>query len=182
MTNPSSPPPAEFHDPTEPACPGCSLRTPDSDGPAPSEHRASPGCYALYGQVLARDYADPDYYRLAHQIIVDAYAAQHAGGTSRREIQTVALCLMTLCLVVEDHVPPAEGPALHKRMIGRRPDFTWLEPPPLHGLMTVADILPARDAEEHADLALRWGTQVWRAWAPHHATVRAWNTTALRET
>ncbi len=157
------------------ACPGCGVSAPSAGGAPPVEHHASAGCYALYCQLLARDYANPEYYRLAHQIVVDAYAAQHAGGTSRREIQTVALCLMTLGLFVEDGVPPADGPALHKRMVTPRPDFTWLQPPALDGLMTVADLLPAATAEEHAYLALRWGTQVWQAWKPHHATIRAWN-------
>lgn len=59
--------------------------------------------------------------RRVHQTIVDAYAAQHAGGTSRREIQTVALCLMTLCLFCEDDVDPADGPKLHKQMDRRHP-------------------------------------------------------------
>ena len=104
------------------ACPGCGVSAAAAGGGAPPvEHHASAGCYALYCQVLARDYANPEYYRLAHQVVVDDYAAQHAGGTSRREIQTVALCLMTLCLFVEGGVAPADGPALHKRMVAQRP-------------------------------------------------------------
>ena len=175
-------PPAEQRDGTGvDVCPGCGLRAPGSGESEPAEHRASVGCYAAYGRLLARDYSDPERYRLAHQVVVDAYAAQHAGGTGHREVQRVALCLMTLCLFVEDGVLPARGPALHRRMVAHRPDLTWLAPPPTHGLMTVADVLPARTAAEHADLALRWGAQVWRAWTPHHATVRAWNTTALRD-
>ena len=179
--HPSNPSASWAADPSVPTCPGCGLRAPDAGGLAPAEHRASPGCYALYGELIARDYADPEYYRRAHQVIVDAYAAQHAGGTSRRETQTVGLCLMTLCLFVEDGVPPADGPALHKRMVAHRPDFPWLQPPPTHGLMTVADVLRARTADEHAHLALQWGEQVWQAWKPHHATIRAWNSAALQQ-
>ncbi|WP_462189015.1 MULTISPECIES: hypothetical protein [unclassified Frankia] len=32
-----------------------------------------------------------------HQFVVDACAAQHPGGTTRREVQAVALCLMPRC-------------------------------------------------------------------------------------
>ncbi|GLY64969.1 hypothetical protein Atai01_15880 [Amycolatopsis taiwanensis] len=46
--------------------------------------------------------------------------------------------------------------------------------------MTVADVLGAETAAEHTNLVWSWGTDVWRAWAPHHSTIRAWNTLALR--
>jgi hypothetical protein len=136
----------------------------------------------VYGEVLARSYGDPEC-RTVHQVLVDAYAVQHAprdaGGASRRQVQEVALCLMTLGLVVEDGVDPREGPALHKRMVARRPEFRWLAPPPSSGPTTVGDVRGAHDAVEHRRLVLAWGGQVWRAWVAHHATVRAWNTYAL---
>jgi Family of unknown function (DUF5946) len=159
-------------------CPGCGLTAAEAGEPAPEEHSASAACWAVYGQLLARSYTDPDY-RAVHQVLVDAYAAQHAGGSSRREVQSVSLCLMTLCLFVEDGVDPAQGPALHKEMVAHRPDFTWLAPPDQRGLMTVADVLSARDADEHRRLVREWGREVWRAWAPHHPTIRAWNAQAL---
>ena len=89
--------------------PGCGLIGPHSTGAPPAEHVASATCWRLYGELLARSYNNSDY-RGVHQMIVDAYAAQHAGGKSRREVQTVALCLMTLCLFCEDAVDPADGP------------------------------------------------------------------------
>jgi hypothetical protein len=159
-------------------CAGCGLVTLDPGGPAPAEHIASAACFAAYGQVLARSYTDPAYRRV-HQMVVDAYAAQHAGGTTRRQVQTVALCLMTLCLFVEDDVEIAEGPALHKAMVARRPDFTWLAPPPRPGLLTIAEVLTAEGPAEHCRLVREWGGQVWQAWSQHHATIRAWNAQAL---
>lgn len=62
------------------SCPGCGLAAPDTGEDPPPEYRASAACYRLYGEVLARDYSDPAYYRVGHQMVVDAYAAQHAGG------------------------------------------------------------------------------------------------------
>ncbi len=102
-------------------CPGCGLTAPETGDDPPAEHVASAACYRLYGQLLARDYSDAGYYRAAHQMVVDAYAAQHAGGTSRREVQSVALCLMTLCLFVEAGVDPAQGPRLHQQLVANRP-------------------------------------------------------------
>ena len=103
------------------SCPGCGLAAPDAGGPAPEEQHASSACWALYGELLSRSYSDPAR-RAVHQVVVDAYAAQHAGSTSRRAVQNVALCLMTLCLVVvEDGIDPADGPALHKQIVAARP-------------------------------------------------------------
>lgn len=159
-------------------CPGCGLRTPDTGGTPPAERGASAGCWERYGELLARSYSG-EAYRAVHQLIVDAYIAQHPAGQTRREIQTVALCLMTLCLFIEDGSDPRQGPALHKRMMANRPNFRWLRPPRLHGLLTVADILPASTPDEHERLAWAWGRQVWQAWTPHHPTIREWNSAAL---
>lgn len=159
-------------------CPGCGLSTAEGGATTPQEMSASAACFALYGQVLARSYTHPAYRRV-HQMVVDAYAAQHAGGTGRRVVQSTALCLMTLCLFVEEDVDPLEGPALHKRMVAHRPAFTWLAPPSQPGLMTVADVVAATDAFEHCKLVREWGQQVWQAWVPHHATIRVWNAQAL---
>ena len=74
---------------------------------------------------------------------------------------------------------PTLQPALHKRIVVRRPQFTWLTPPAQPGLMTVADVLTAEDADQHCRLVGQWGRQVWQAWAPHHATIHAWNARTL---
>jgi len=128
--------------------------------------------------MLASPWRSP---RLAavHQTVVDAYAGQHAGGISRREVQSVGLCLMTLCLFVEDGVDPAQGPALHKQTVARRPDFDRLAPPDQRGLLTVVAVLSAHDTKKHRRLVRKWDRQVWQSWTPHHATIRAWNTQAL---
>ncbi|MBE1558747.1 DUF5946 family protein [Nonomuraea africana] len=160
-------------------CPGCGLVAPATGGPLPRERGASAECRERYGELLARSYGIAEY-RHVHQLVVDAYIVQHPAGDSRREIQSVALCLMTLCLFVEGAADPRDGAMLHKRMMADRPGyFHWLRPPPLHGLMTAVDVLAARDAVEHERLVWAWGREVWQAWSPHHATVRRWNALAL---
>ena len=159
-------------------CPGCGLGGADrgvaGGGEPPASHVAGPACSATWEQVLARDYSDAAYRRV-HQLNVDAYVAQHAGRTGRREVQRVALCLMTLCLVVEEGVDPAEGPRRHARMVGAQLPLHWLEPPDLRGPLTVADVLAADDPDAHERVVRRWAEQVWQAWSPHHTTVRRWN-------
>lgn len=160
------------------SCPSCGLIGEEPGETGLAGHPASAACWAAYGRLLARSYGDPDRRRV-HQMAVDAYVTQHPGGGDRRAVQTVALCLMTLCLFVEDAVDPAEGPALHKAMVSRRPRFTQLAPPELHWRLNVGDVLAAADAAAHRRLVREWGAQVWEAWAPHHATIRRWNAEAL---
>jgi hypothetical protein len=42
----------------------------------------------VYGEMLAREYGDPAYFRV-HQLTVDTYAVQHPGPRERRAIQSV---------------------------------------------------------------------------------------------
>lgn len=153
-------------------CPGCGLVLPAGVGRTHPYIGASPACWALYGEVLAREYSDRDYARL-HQLTVDTYAVQHPGVPERRSIQSVALHLVTLYLVLEAGADPREGRKVHKRLAGRAL-FDWLEPPKPNGRITVADVLEARTPAEHEDLVEAWARDVWAAWAPHHPTVRGW--------
>ena len=153
-------------------CQGCGLLLPTPVGPTHAYIGASPACWALYGEVLAREYGDPDSFRL-HQVTVDTYAVQHPGVPERRSIQSVAVHLITLCLVLEEGVDPAAGRALHKRLAARA-SFHWLAPPSPNGHITVADVLEARTPAEHECTVEAWARDVWAAWEPHHATVRRW--------
>ena len=93
-------------------CPGCGLIAPGTGAPRPADRNASPGCWAVYETVLSRSYGLAAY-RPVHQIVVDAYIAQHPMSSTRREVAAVALCLMTLCLFVEEGADPRDGAELH---------------------------------------------------------------------
>lgn len=153
-------------------CPGCGLRAPVHHGPTHPYVVSSPACWAAYGEVLAREYQDQGYGAL-HQVTVDAYAVQHPGVPERRSIQSVALHLITLCLVMEDGADPQAGPRLHQRLAARA-SFHWLEPPRPNGSLTVADVAEATTAADHLRLVEAWARDVWQAWERHHAIVRHW--------
>lgn len=138
---------------------------------------SSAACWTRFGEVLALEFSDPAWFG-AHQVTVDAYAVQHPGQPERRSIQSVALHLMTLGMVCERELDPSDAPRLHKQMV-HRPEFSWLEPPSMEGRLTVADVLGARNVREHEVRVRAWGLDVWKAWAPHHATVWGWVETTL---
>jgi hypothetical protein len=153
-------------------CPGCGVELDDIEGPTHAYIGSSAACWARFGELLAREYQDPEWFR-PHQVTVDAYAAQHPGKPERRSIQSVAMHLMTLGMALERGMDPADAPALHRRMTDR-PEYVWLEPPPLAGRLNVLDVLQARSPEEHERRVWAWGADVWDAWAPHHAQVWEW--------
>ncbi len=153
-------------------CPGCGLVSPAHDGPTHPYVLSSPACWATYGTVLAREYEDPEYGR-RHQVTVDAYAVQHPGVAERRSIQSVAVHLITLCLVLEDGADPQAGPRLHKRLAGK-PSFKWLEPPRPNGTLTIADVAQAGSPKKHIEMVEAWSRNVWEAWRSYHSTIRAW--------
>lgn len=97
----------------------------------------------------------------------------HPGEPERRSIQSVALHLMTLAMVLERGLDPADAPSIHKRMV-HRPEFTWLEPPPMEGRLSVMGVLGARDPVEHERRVRAWGADVWDAWTPHRQTILRW--------
>jgi len=134
--------------------------------------RSSAACWAAYGEVLARSFQDPDR-REVHQLAVDAFAVQHPGDPGRREAQSVAIHLMTLCMVIEEGLDPCRGPALHKQMV-HRPVFHRLKPPTDRGEVTAADVASAGDADAHVERVRQWADSAWRAWQDHHETVRQW--------
>lgn len=167
-----SAPPLTAPHPVVSACPGCGAFLPAEEGPTHAYMRSSPACWARFGEVLAREFGGPAYFA-PHQLTVDAYAAQHPGGVEHRAIRSVGLHLMTLCMVLEDGADPRKVPELHGRMAAR-PAFDWLDPPSMDGRRTVADVLGATSPSEHERLVRAWATDAWRAWTPHHDTVRRW--------
>jgi hypothetical protein len=133
---------------------------------------SSPGCWDGFGQLLAADYTAPA--RMAfHQVVVDAYAAQHPGsGAMPQQVQSVGLHLMTLCLFLESGTDPALGPALHRRMV-RRPVFRRLERSG-PGASTWARVAAADGLDQARSAAYAWVRDVWDTYQAEHPTVRAW--------
>lgn len=132
-----------------------------------------PGCWAAYGEVLAREYGDVHYAR-NHRLTVDAYAVQHPGHPSPQSIQSVALHLISLCLVLERRFPMEKATEALAGATKLEGLLFWLTPPPSRGTLTVADVQRAAGAPAHLDLVSQWASCAWTAWAPHHAQVRTW--------
>ncbi len=152
-------------------CPDCRALVPDVDGPTHPYLGASPGCWAAWGDLQARGYAEPAL-RAEMPVAVDAYAAQHPGVRGRRQAQSVWCHLVSICLVVERGWTPAQGIRAKQRLLEHDAPFPWLEPPIDPGAVTVLDVATA-PAPASASLVRTWARSVWDAWVAHHAAIRS---------
>jgi hypothetical protein len=152
-------------------CPGCSIRLPALDGPTDRYGGASPSCWAMFCEVLARDhreYGYPD----DHQLIVDAYMAQHPAFATAVGRRSVAVHLVGLLCAVELGMSGQEVLRMLGRVFPEKQDIEAFEPVPWLGEVNVALVHAARGLEEHTARVQVWAEAVWQAWTPHHARAR----------
>ncbi|NIP78930.1 MAG: hypothetical protein GWM90_06915, partial [Gemmatimonadetes bacterium] len=141
-------------DRTAAACPGCGALVPDPGGPALPHVGASLGCWAIYGDVLAREYGEWAFPPI-NRLTVNAYAAQHPGEPSPRTTQAMASHLVALYLCLERGVDPGRL----ARELGRvttPSEFRWLDPPPAGSALTILDVRGAASLRDHTSRVERW--------------------------
>jgi hypothetical protein len=154
-------------------CYGCGAQVQKSDGSTHGYIGASPGCWAVFGEVLAKEYEEFNYPPV-HRLTVDAYAAQHPGKPSRQTIQSVAVHLIGLHLML-DLIHDADwATKTISKVVQNSQDFHWLEPPSSLGGMTILDVYGTENLKDHTDHVYNWVHAVWHAWQPHHAQIHAW--------
>ncbi|HAJ75028.1 MAG TPA: hypothetical protein DCM64_01090 [Gammaproteobacteria bacterium] len=154
-------------------CPSCGAATAISDGPVHKYLESSPGCWAAFGEVLAREYSDYRYAR-NHQMTVDAYALQHPGKPSSQTIQSAAVHLASLCKIIENDYSNNDATEFLQKFASHKAQFFWLEPPSKPGEITVVEVLAGTDAKSHLAMVKRWALSTWEAWQQHHDQVKAW--------
>jgi len=157
---------------SEVRCFGCGALVPEQAGPVHEYMLAAPGCWALYGslQLWKGTLTGGDGLSTA-QRAVDSYAAQHATNPDRRNRQSVAVHLMSLCASIEQGISGAQlryriGDWTHR-------EYPLLEPSPAAYPVTVRDVIEAGGRSRPA-VVDDWAISTWAAWSSHHATLRQW--------
>ena len=153
------------------ACPGCGVLLPHHDGPTHAVVGASPACWRIFTRLSSDPFSRGPQTRL-RRLVIAAYVAQHPGTPHHRSIQSVAIHLMALCILLEREAGPQPPPAAPPSR--GRSALRWLPPPSFAGTMSAADVFEGGAGDAYAGAAEAWARSVWKAWAPHHATVRAW--------
>ena len=150
-------------------CPGCGLVMPSSGLPYDRNFHATAECWSVFEEILAAEFQNAVLFGQVHQLSVDTYAVQHAGG--RHPDKSVCIHLVGLQLALEGALAPMAVPALRQRLATRK-SWPHLDVPVQRAALTVYDVALADSTQEHARIVREWATQVWRAWSPHHHVAR----------
>lgn len=152
-------------------CPGCGLaRLRQGESFYTGGYNASPECWKLFTQILGRSFGDGMLYGQVHQLAVDAYAAQHAGGN--HGYKSAVVHLAGLHLVLERGEPPTSLAPLLQRLAGALETWPHLPPPDVNCPVTVQNVVAAKSPEDHANQVWQWADSVWRSWVSHHEFIR----------
>lgn len=124
-----------------------------------------------FNEALTKEYSDPLYWK-SHRLTVDAYCAQHASGTDRRQLQSVAIHLIALYLNIGKLYSDKQiGGAMDKLIKQRKGKSPFLTKPTFNNAMNINHLLAASSSEEHHAIALQWAKSVWNAWQHEHAAI-----------
>jgi hypothetical protein len=151
-------------------CPACGHTGP-SDGPAHAYMSPSPACWARYGEVLAREYSDRDYWK-AHRLLTDAYCGQHSISMDRRARQSLYIHLSALMLHFEDALSESRIVTFLRAAAKSGHDFPYLEMPPANQQVRIDGVYGAADAAQHLVSVTDFARGVFAAWASHHGAFR----------
>ncbi|HMP06125.1 MAG TPA: DUF5946 family protein [Lacipirellulaceae bacterium] len=156
------------------ACCGCGGRFAEVDAPTHPYMPPSPGCWACYGQVLARQYVDYSGARDILRLTVDAYAVQHPHAPSSQNTRSIGFHLCRLCLLLERGLDASRADAAMAVISAHKSRFIPLPIPASLGEVTVADVHAAASPERRLEIVRQWAAVAWEAWTPCHQVVRGW--------
>ena len=133
------------------------------------DYNTSPECWEVFTEVLGKEFSNAVLFGQVHQLTVDAYAAQHAGGNHRDK--SVIIHLSGLHLVLDRRLRPTVVPPLFQQLATVVRVWPHLPPLAVKWAVTVFDVALAESVEDHARLVREWANCVWRAWSPHHQAI-----------
>lgn len=152
-------------------CAGCGVELAAGAHPYRGYYNTSSECWAGYTQVLAVEYQDPVLFAQVHQLTVDTYAVQHAGG--EHPDKSVCVHLVGLHLVLERDFKVLEVPTRLQSLVASAPSWPHFSLPGRGSALTAHDVLKAASSREHAGKVREWADHVWAMWSAHHSAVAA---------
>jgi hypothetical protein len=123
----------------------------------------------VYTEVLGSEFSNAMLFGQVHQLSVDTYAVQHAGGA--HPDKSIAIHLCGLHLVLERGMAPTKVPGLLQRLAETVQVWPHFPPPTDRGTLTVLDVALSDSVQAHIETVQAWAGMVWGAWSPHHTKV-----------
>jgi len=143
---------------------------PRHDGPSDPYGCATPSCWAMFTEILARDYSQ--YQHLPeHRLVVDAYMVQHPNFATAAGRRSVVIHLTGIYAAVVCHMPFVRIGHMLGEIFPNKEDAPVLAQPLSNGQFNVGDIYVAAGLKDHSKLAWEWGISIWQAWRIHEETL-----------
>lgn len=132
-------------------------------------YNTSPECWSLFTEVIGAEFENAVLFGQVHQLTVDAYAVQHAGGD--HPDKSVAVHLSGLHLVFERGLRAWQVARPLQKLADRTSDWPNFAPAPMTECDNILDIALAADGMAHAAAVRRWAGQVWTQWSTYAADI-----------
>lgn len=149
-------------------CFACGAQVPEMKGPTHPYMLSAPGCWYLYGEILAKEYTPTFYDSKIHGITVDSYAVTHSGDKKDpRALRSVNIHLIRLYYTYsvstdDDALLQIITNAANDEKLQK--EFQWLKPPSFIATLHITDLLNTSTPQEHKMLVNKWGKSVWTVW------------------
>ncbi len=152
----------------ETICPGCGLQLKSKSMDLAARFNASSACLELQWDLsaLTLSLRDKDF---IHQLVVDAYAAQHSGANVKPV--TTAFALIGLDLVFERGYTGRQVQKVHIALGKTRRQWPHFVPPSGKAALTVRDVLENVSRDSYAGWVYQWGKSVWDLWQAEHVEI-----------
>ena len=132
-------------------------------------YNTSDECWDLYTEVLGDEYSDPVLFGQVHQMTVDAYAVQHAGGP--HPDKSVDVHLSGLYLAFEKEIRSPHIPPFLQQLVAATEVWPHFEPPTNRIALTIFDVAFCDSTEDHIRVVREWAQAVWECWSDYHNEV-----------
>jgi hypothetical protein len=150
-------------------CPGCGIGFSGREESLEGQLAALEECSRLFDELSAYTLTHGGK-EFIHQHVVDAYAAQHVGG-SPSNIRT-AFALIGLYLALEKGNTGRQVQIAHMRLGRFKRQWPKREQPGDLAKLTVADVLNAEPGPARDEMILKWAAAVWASWRHAHDWTR----------
>lgn len=148
-------------------CPGCGVHVYTDNNNLDKNFNASVACRELMYQLSYYTLSLQDNYFI-HQLIVDAYAAQHSGKGVKPITTTFAL--VGLFLVNERNYTGKQVQLAHMAITKKSKTWPHFPAPKEKEWLTVQDVTQSPDAEKQ-EMIKKWSRSVWNVWKPQHEEI-----------
>ena len=132
-------------------------------------YNVSDECWDLYTEVLGTEYSNAVVFGQVHQLTVDSYAVQHAGGT--HPDKSLNVHLVGLYLALEKGIRSPYIPPLLQRLATAIEVWPHFEAPAKRVALTIFDVAFCDSTEDHIRIVKDWAQAVWESWSEHHTEV-----------